>query len=316
MKKLPHYLLTIGLSLSGITLSDEIAAASINTAQIMASSASPDCMEYQVVGICYWLRCGWGGCRVRTSVKVRHFLPEQVVSAYNHSGQNPWKEVQSLGQGIHGGNHQDRPNTKQYSQLTFKNADVIGHPQGAITQLLSKAGYYCGSQSFAFKPHFLSGLDVLGWRAGLPESFYPEAITPGMRELGGLGDMWGNIYPRAGSVTQIHPYKAAAVIAQRAADIISRSGQLHIYIPAAQKAQQENGWWPPPPVKEGDKRNHKWQMLTPKMEKSCAIFPDRNATDTYADKHSVEQDYAWALWRPYSCCKRRGQKFLFSTDFR
>ncbi|HBP1008256.1 TPA: TIGR03756 family integrating conjugative element protein, partial [Pseudomonas aeruginosa] len=26
-------------------------------------------------------------------------------------------------------------------------------------------------------------------------------------------------------------------------------------------------------------------------------------------------DYAWALWRPYACCERRGQVFLGSVDF-
>ncbi|EAX3291719.1 TIGR03756 family integrating conjugative element protein, partial [Salmonella enterica] len=26
-------------------------------------------------------------------------------------------------------------------------------------------------------------------------------------------------------------------------------------------------------------------------------------------------NYAWALWQPYSCCKRRGQTFLYSTNF-
>ena len=39
------------------------------------SVASPDCLEYRVVGICYWLYCTWTGCTVRTSVKVRHCIP-------------------------------------------------------------------------------------------------------------------------------------------------------------------------------------------------------------------------------------------------
>ncbi|HCF4369869.1 TPA: TIGR03756 family integrating conjugative element protein, partial [Pseudomonas aeruginosa] len=30
---------------------------------------------------------------------------------------------------------------------------------------------------------------------------------------------------------------------------------------------------------------------------------------------AVDGDYAWALWRPYSCCQRKGQIFLGSTDF-
>ncbi|MFC0323674.1 TIGR03756 family integrating conjugative element protein [Gallibacterium melopsittaci] len=304
------------LKVTVLLLSSSVSTAfALNTAQIMASSASPSCMEYRVVGICYWLYCGWSGCRVRTSVKVRHYLPEQVVSSYNHEGQNPWTEVKLLGLGIKAGPENERPQTKQYSQLTFKNVDVIGHPGGAITQLLSRSGYYCNTQTSPFKPHFLSGLDVVGWRTGMPESLYPEAITPGLREIGNLGDIWGNIYPRAGAVTQIHPYKAASVTTQRAADIISRSGQLHVYIPAAQKARPSRGYWPPPPIEEGKIKTHKWQMLYPKMENSCAIFPDRSPSDTYSDKISTQQDYAWALWRPYSCCKRRGQTFLFSTDW-
>lgn len=35
-----------------------------------------------------------------------------------------------------------------------------------------------------------------------------------------------------------------------------------------------------------------------------------------SDVHEKTLDnYAWALWQPYSCCKRRGQTFLSSTDF-
>ena len=38
----------------------------LNTATIVGSVASPDCLEYRVVGICYWLYCTWTGCTVRT----------------------------------------------------------------------------------------------------------------------------------------------------------------------------------------------------------------------------------------------------------
>lgn len=68
-------------------------------------------------------------------------------------------------------------------------------------------------------------------------------------------------------------------------------------------------------VKEGEAKTHKWQMLSPKMSKSCSIFPDGHLTDTYADKLSDTENYSWTLWRPYTCCKRRGQKFLGSTDW-
>ncbi|MFU7556759.1 TIGR03756 family integrating conjugative element protein, partial [Pseudomonas paraeruginosa] len=38
----------------------------LNTATIVSSVMSPDCLEYRVVGICYWLYCTYGGCSVRT----------------------------------------------------------------------------------------------------------------------------------------------------------------------------------------------------------------------------------------------------------
>src|SRR3546814_4717699 len=46
---------------------------------IVGSVASPDCLEYRVVGICYWLYCTWTGCTVRTSIKVRHYIPDAEI---------------------------------------------------------------------------------------------------------------------------------------------------------------------------------------------------------------------------------------------
>lgn len=140
---------------------------------------------------------------------------------------------------------------------------------------------------------------------------YPEALTPGMREVGQNGDMWGNIYPRAGAISQTHDYKATAVIAQRVADLVTRTGQSHIYTPLTASSRAE--YWPPTPVIEGDSDNHRWQMLTPKKSAACSVFPDGSATDTYADKLAEDGAYAWTLWRPYKCCPRRGQTFLGST---
>lgn len=284
---------------------------SINTATIMASSVSPSCADYKMVGMCYWLKCSWRGCRVRTSVKVSHFLPEMVISTYNHHLQSPWTEVSFMNVGAMGGHYQTP--SKRYTQFTFKNGEAIGHPGGLALTAISKLGFACDSQTTPFQPYFLSSLDFLAWRFDMPEMFYPEALTPTMREVRANGDLWGNIYPRSGSVTQTHDYKAAAVTAQRIADIISRKGQLHVYLSAARSGGQ--GKWYPKEVKERDDRTHKWQMLSPRLESSCAIFPDGNALSGYGDKLSKMENYSWALWRPYSCCKRQGQKYLGHTDW-
>ena len=76
-------------------------------------------------------------------------------------------------------------------------------------------------------PYFLSTLDSAAWRTGVPESLYPEALVPGQREIGSqaAANMWGNVYPRSGFVSQTDDDKASAVVAQRVADIITRAGR-------------------------------------------------------------------------------------------
>ena len=288
-----------------------IEANTLNTASIMASGASTGCADYKIVGICYWLHCTDWKCCVRTSMKVHHFIPEMVVSVYNHNNQSPWKEVNFMNTGVMGGQHQTP--SKMYTQFTFKNGEAIGHPGGIALQMISSMGYSCQSQTNAFQPYFLSSLDFFAWRFGMPEMFYPEAITPGMREVSQNGDLWGNIYPRGGSITQTHDYKASSVIAQRIGDIVSRTGQLHVYIPAAKRGGE--GKWYPKEVKEGDKKTHRWQMLSPKTERSCSVFPNGSSVAAHGDKVSNTENYSWALWRPYACCKKRGQKFLGNSDW-
>ena len=309
LKKMTLSGLCIAIALTSISgQASESGQSSLNTASIMASSALTSCLDYKVVGTCFWLFCTKFGCKIRTSTKIKHYIPEVVVSSYNHQAQNPWVEMNFLSNGVKGGDYQS-PH-KDYTQATFKNVDVIGHPQGAISQMLNSTGYYCKSQTTPFVPYYLSGLDFLAWRFGVPEMVYPEALIPGMREIRANGDTWGNIYPRAGTVTQVHDYKASAVTAHRVADVVTNTFQPHVYIPIAKKDNQSNGEWFPPPVKEGDAKTHKWQQLHPVTSQSCAIFPD-NPPSMLSENGS----YAWALWRPYKCCKKRGQTFLYSIDW-
>ncbi|MBD2785963.1 TIGR03756 family integrating conjugative element protein [Xenorhabdus sp. DI] len=301
-----------------------VTQAAINTAQIVASSISPSCIQWRVSGICYWLFCSWHGCTVKTSVKVTHYLPEAVVSTYHAPDGNPWSEMakpSSLSGGVEnavtgalshltsgGGDHLVKIAGQRRTSLRFKYADAIGHP---ATQLIGGQipGYSCHSAATPLIPYFLSTLDTVAWRSGLPESFYPEALIPGQRELGSqmAGNMWGNIYPRSGFVNQADDNKASAVVAQRVADIITRAGQPHVY--QILKGQRTDGYWPPESVKENTgTKNHQWQRLSPQLSQSCAVFPDGEHTA------ASNGNQAYALWQPYSCCQRRGQRFLGSTD--
>ena len=290
------------------------ASASINSAAIVASSLSPQCLEYKVVGICYWLMCTTFGCKVRTSTKVRHYVPDAVVSAYSNTGVNPWTEMSMLGTPTpqsQAGNDATTNHAGENAALKFKETDVIGHPAGAtFSQFASASGYACQGATLPLVPHFVSTLDPIAWRYGIPEAVYPEALIPGRREVGSMAttNLWGNVYPRSGFLHQSDDYKTGAVIAQRAGDITTRSGQIHVYWPMSVKAK--DGYWPAGELVEGDAKTGKWQELTPHMSQSCAVFPNSEA-----QIQAEDGGYAWALWRPYSCCQRRGQTFLGSTDF-
>ncbi|MDC9606683.1 TIGR03756 family integrating conjugative element protein [Xenorhabdus griffiniae] len=300
------------------------AQASLNTAQIVASSLSPSCIQWRVSGICYWLFCSWHGCTVKTSVKVTHYLPEAVVSTYHAPGGNPWADMAQVsrlsggpenavtGALSHltagGGHHNSQISGQRRTSLRFKYADAIGHP---ATRLIGGQipGYSCRSAATPLVPYFLSTLDTMAWRTGLPEAFYPEALIPGQRELGSqmAANLWGTIYPRSGFVNQTDDDKASAVVAQRVADIITRAGQPHVY--QTLKGQRADGYWPPKPVTENTgTQNHQWQRLSPRLSQSCAVFPDGEHAA------AVNGNQAYALWQPYSCCQRRGQRFLGSTD--
>ena len=57
-------------TVASLLLSAATSTLALDTATIVSSALSPDCLEYRVVGICYWLYCTPFGCSVRTSVKV------------------------------------------------------------------------------------------------------------------------------------------------------------------------------------------------------------------------------------------------------
>ncbi|NWB99501.1 TIGR03756 family integrating conjugative element protein [Pseudomonas gingeri] len=284
----------------------------LNTATIVPTVSSPDCLDYQVVGVCYWLRCTTFGCDVNTSAKVRHYVPDAVVSSYSVTGENPWTEVRLLSPvnpTAQGGGSGTTNNTHENNLSVFKNVDVIGHPGiAAFNAFASGSGYTCAGAGTPYTPNFLSTLDPLGWRHGIPESVFPQSLIPGLREIGSRLslNLWGSVYPRSGFLHQPDDHKASAVMAQRAGDIVTRPGQVHVYRPLL--ALPSPGYWPAGELRESDPLTGKWQSLAQVPSPSCSVFPDPGPR-----VQAMDGAYAWSLWRPYTCCKREGQTFLGST---
>ncbi|AGK01959.1 TPA: conjugal transfer protein [Mannheimia haemolytica] len=46
------------------------------------------------------------------------------------------------------------------------------------------------------------------------------------------------------------------------------------------------------------------------------VFPHSGDWATHSDSFSNTENYSWALWRPYSCCKKQGQVFLGHVDWK
>ena len=312
----------------------------ITTSQIITqtTSAALSCMQWTPIGVCFWLFCTTYSCEVKTSIKVGHYNPDLVVSAYNELGANPWENMGSLLESIQksaanglldslvnvpvdsaGNITEGSSQGEDHRNLIFRETDAIGHPLSSLSGSIAGGGLICESQTTSFFPYYQSGLDAFVWRNGVPEVFYPASLIPGLREIGSWPlQTWGGVYPRTGWTTQAEEPKAAAINAQRAGDIVTRTGQAHLYIPIWGSSSSDQKVWPPDPLIEKDHRTGIWQMLVPKPESTCSVFGENDLASTNGwggGKVDPEGDYVWNLWRPYKCCKREGQVFLFSIDW-
>lgn len=309
------------------------------TAQIVQNTvaAAPSCASWRVSGTCFWLRCTLWSCSVKTSMRISHYNPDAVVSTFHDEHSHPWSDwggslarnLRSAAGGLVGmpvdsAGTRTRDDRRDRAKL-YRDADVIGHPSNMLSMFAGSSEYsmICPTQVRAFQPYLSSYIDALAWRAMLPiESLYPAALVPGISEIGAWPqNSWGAVYPRDGNVTQQHPAKGSAVLSQRAGDIVTRSGQPHVYTPlptGGQRMVQNMMVWQPPPLTERDASTGKWQMLAPVAQRSCEVF---GANDTvlpasWGDgRTSGTGSYAFNLWRPYSCCSRAGQVFLGAITF-
>ena len=328
-------------------------AGSITTPEIIFETTNPatlhSCMQWALIGLCVWLDCDPSGCRIRLAPLFANFNPDLVTSGYHRVGENPWVEMAALygplqkaaGQGfvnsllpgleIGEGNRPDEKFHRSHEDLRFKEADAIGHPLPTEALFLAAlaAGVtpvngeiwpaddwlLCPSETAPFTPYLLSTLDFVAWRLALPETLFPQALIPGLREIGHWPlNTWQAVYPRHGFTMQSEDPKAGAVVVQRAGDVVTRLAQPHVYLPTAATRPPTPGlmvFWPEPLVET--RCDTGWfQMLVPLRPKSCEVFGQNDLFGfSWADFKSDEAaDYAWNLWRPYQCCEIKGEVLL------
>lgn len=312
-----------------IILADEIKPLSTFDVVQNTLQALPNCFRYKIVGLCFWLKCVGNFCSINTTPKVDHYLPDAVVSVFQKQDSNPWdyankivdaaafrignSEVkQMLGVDIGHGNK--NANTVQDEDTHAKEADLIGNP--ALKVFSSFSQYILPSQASPFTPYYVSLIDSYMWRSPLYEMLmYPHTLIPGVHIVGSLADNWGSVYPRTGMIMQPQDAKAAAVIAQRAADIATRSLQPHIYQSLIQPCGSQCE------VKEAKENdvNTQWQMIYPTVGTTCKVFGENDLSSSKPwgseDAQKGNGNYAWTLWRHYHGCIEGEGKYIASIDF-
>lgn len=294
-------------------------------------SAIPSCLKYKIIGICFWRQCAGPVCWTTTTLKVDQYLPDAVVSVYRQEISNPWDYANAIidpvakqaGQdqvkgimGFNMGFGNANSSAPRDNNNHFKEADLIGNP--ALVFFTKETQVFLPSQATPFLPYYLSQADAYLWRSPLMESLlYPLYIVPGVHVVGSVVDDWGSVYPRTGVIDQPADAKAAAVIAQRAAEIATRGAQPHVYNPlnTNDSCGDHCQTWE---AVEND-LNTQFQMVYPNTENTCAAFGENDMTSPqpWGQSAAIKGDgnYTWIMWRHYKGCIPGQGTYIGSIDF-
>jgi integrating conjugative element protein (TIGR03756 family) len=302
-------------------------AGGINTAEIVlkTSVAAPKCLKYKVQGVCYWTKPGLIPT-VATTLKVRHYLPEAVVSVYTRKSKNPWIEMRVLESGASSvsdklfstltsariGDGSIRGANQGLDNIHLFEASVIGNPLGAglmkyfPTLLLHKA------KSEPFVPYYSSILDAISWRSPEVEvANWWRVLDPKYSISPDGHSSWGSIYPRSGFVEHWNKNKASAVLAMRAFSIATTPAWTHVHQNIESNSCGEKCTTP------GEAKHDKktlFQMIHPKTDSECHLLADEPDPE-WTKEGKEQQSFSWVVWREYEGCISYPGKYIGSMNF-
>lgn len=328
MKKLS---VAIIASLCFLSTTTSYADSQITSPEIVADTmrALPSCIHYKVTGICYWMECVGPFCSINTTLKLDHYLPDLVESVYTKPTNNPWlfdrnvldpiakrigkMEMKQLAHENRMEYSESHNNTQLDIDDRFHEIDVNGNP--ALTAL-HWGEFLLPSAASIFMPYFSSMMDSYAWRYPALERFYPQSYLPGVDDVGiPILHDWGQLYPRNGFLSQPDDAKAAAVIALRAATIITQPAQPHVYQPLGNSCGDHCDI----DSVEVNSSNTKFQMIYPKVDSTCMVFGHSDAGDLHPwgmdDAQKGNDRYVWIVWRHYHGCIQGAGRYLYSISF-
>ena len=131
------------------------ASMAANTVEVLGATiaSAPSCFSYKVTGACFFLSCkpvlhALPICRISTSVRVSHYMPDVVVSTYNDQYDHPWTDAgtfvsvigSTVGSALLAMPLDSAANTTSAAQsvrepAAFKGADAVGNPLVAVNNV-------------------------------------------------------------------------------------------------------------------------------------------------------------------------------------
>ena len=301
-------------------------ASALTSADITADTlaAIPQCMHYKIVGECNWM--GTSGPNV--TLYLDQYLPDVVVSVYNKPGENPWVEVnatidqagktaedkivQTTAGGLSAGFGQHSMIDPNEQSVYFKEADVIGNPALAVFD----HEIFLPSTATPLFPYFQSMLDTLLWR-GLTTASMPEKVMAVpqdiIRRVGTFPIKWGSVFPIEGTVHASNDAKAAAVIAQRAVNLLTMSPMEHMPLHVFKGLDASCGELCDADAFHENDEHTQFQCIYPDPKNSCEVF---GKTLNYGDEGLTKKTngaYVWIVWRHYRGCVQGDGKYIGST---
>lgn len=316
----------VSLLMCSTLLINQNALAEINSANITQATvhAMPHCLHFHLIGACEWFSPYHG---VSYTPLVEYYSPDLVVSVFNKPGDNPWTEINATldqagkeaEQQIVASLSHDDAGSGQHSYASaheqntfFKQADVVGNP-GLVAmnqpELLS-------STATPMSPYYQSMLDAAMWRGfpNVPPALAEEALAMGANFKYHIGSgliNWGGLYPHEGKVATTNDAKAAAVIAQRSADLTtSFSVPGHVLQPLSNNCGEHCA---AAPIQVNSDKTQ-FQMIYPDEETTCDFF-GKTVTYGEASETKTKSAYAWILWRYYRGCQDGDGDFVKEISF-
>ncbi len=321
--------------------SSQVSASGISSLELLESSVDADfdsCIEFEVKGACEWIKCSLFGCSFDTTTIVQHYTPDVVVSVYDVIGNSPYSETDFLTRPISslmgsesaGGEHGfgNKP-----SHVVARHVDIYGsYASIGLTSVLSNLplGLSCQPGSFPLEPYFVSSFNPFVWYTGFIDSLMNMDQLLSNREVNERADgdqgslisfapSWGNIFPRTGMVVSQDHYRASAVFAARAMDILL-NGNNYGHYKVSLEGRKDDYYMPSEKFEEWSSYEGRFQMVYPKYEDTCHILGDKSiktaGLDGWGDRRSSNGDYAWQYWRRYKCCKKPGgYSMLFKVEW-